>query len=120
KRFVTISRRDAECVALTKPHATVVRLAKVGRVSQQCLEHRLKIARRAGDDLKHLGGSGLLCQRFAQLVEQASVLDGDDGLVGERHGQSNLLIRERPRGWAGEIKYANRNSLSQERASTHR
>jgi hypothetical protein len=35
---------------------------------------------------ERVGGGGLLLQRFAQLVEQPGVFDGDDGLVGEgRH-----------------------------------
>ena len=49
----------------------------------QCIEHRLQVEGRAADDLEHVGGGGLLLQRFAQLVEQAGVLDGDDGLAGE-------------------------------------
>ena len=44
-------------------------------------QHRLQIEGRAADDLEHVGGGGLLLQRFAQLVEQARVLDGDDGLA---------------------------------------
>ena len=54
------------------------------------VEHRLKVERRAGDDLQHVGGGGLLLQRFreiigtrAQLAQQARVLDGDHGLRGE-------------------------------------
>ena len=43
----------------------------------------LQIEGRSADDLEHVGGGGLLLQRFAQLVEQAGVLDGDDGLGGE-------------------------------------
>ena len=35
------------------------------------------------------------CKRFAQLVEQAGVLDRDDGLVGEVGDQLDLLIGER-------------------------
>src|SRR5262249_50687936 len=34
-------------------------------------EHRLEIARRRGDDLKHLRGRGLLLPRFRQLVRAA-------------------------------------------------
>jgi hypothetical protein len=34
-------------------------------------------------------------QRFAQLVEQAGVLDGDDGLRGEVREQFDLFIAER-------------------------
>ena len=53
-----------------------------GRLHQR-VEHRLQIEGRAADDLEHVGGGGLLLQQLAQLVEQAGVLDGDDGLVGE-------------------------------------
>ena len=49
----------------------------------QRAEHRLQIKGRAADDLEHVGGGGLLLQRLAQLVEQARILDGDDGLTGE-------------------------------------
>ena len=59
-------------------------------VLQHGIEHRLKFARRAGDDLQHLAGGSLLLQRLAeivgalaQFVEQPRVLDGDDGLGGE-------------------------------------
>ena len=34
------------------------------------------------------------CSDFAQLVEQAGVLDGDDGLVGEILDQLDLLVGE--------------------------
>ena len=61
----------------------------------QRVEHRLQIEGRAADDLEHVGGGGLLLERFAQLVEQARVLDGDDGLVGEVRHQLDLLVGER-------------------------
>jgi hypothetical protein len=38
----------------------------------------------------------ILRRALAQLVEQAGVLDGDDGLVGEVGEQFDLLIGERP------------------------
>ena len=60
-----------------------VGLAQPGRRFDQRVEHRLQIEGRAADDLEHVGGGGLLLQRFAQLVEQAGVLDGDDSLGGE-------------------------------------
>ena len=34
-------------------------------------------------DLEHVGSGSLLLQRLAKLVEQAGILDGDDGLRGE-------------------------------------
>src|SRR5262249_44199383 len=42
------------------------------------------------------GGGRLLLQRFAQLVEQSRVLDGDDGLGGEVLYQRDLFVGERP------------------------
>src|SRR5262245_44231334 len=59
-------------------------------------EDRLQIERRPTDDLEHIGGGGLLLERFAQLVEQPRVLDGDDGLGREVLDQFNLLFGERP------------------------
>ena len=62
-------------------NADHVRLAQPRRRFDQRIEHRLQIEGRAADDLEHVGGGGLLLQRFAQLVEQPRVLDGDDGLA---------------------------------------
>jgi hypothetical protein len=53
-----------------------------GRLDQ-CIEHRLQVEGGAADDLEHVGGGGLLLERFAQLLEQPHVLDGDDSLLGE-------------------------------------
>src|SRR5262249_28178837 len=58
------------------------------------MEYRLKFAGRTRDDLQHLRGRGLLLQRFAQLVEQAGGLDGDDGLIGKVLDQRDLLVSE--------------------------
>ena len=46
--------------------------------------------------MQHVGGGSLLLQRLAELVEQAGVLDGDDGLRGEIRDQLDLLVGERP------------------------
>ena len=72
----------------------LIRLAQpCGRLDQR-IEHGLQIERRAADDLEHVGGGGLLLQRLAQLIEQAGVLDGDDGLRGEIPHQLDLLVGE--------------------------
>ena len=71
-------------------------LADTRRVLQHGLEDRLQLAGRTADDLQHVGGGGLLLQRFAQLVEQPGVLDGDDGLCGEILHQLDLLVAEWP------------------------
>jgi hypothetical protein len=65
------------------------------------LEHRLQLARRTRDHLQHVGGSGLLLQRLAevvgalsQLVQEPRVLDRDDSLGGEVLNQPDLLLGE--------------------------
>ena len=54
------------------------------------VEYRLHVRGRAADDAEHLGGRRLMLQRLAQFrvallefLEQAHVLDGDHGLIGE-------------------------------------
>ena len=45
-----------------------VRLAQPGRQFDQRVEHGLQIEGRAADHLEHVGGGGLLLQRFGQIV----------------------------------------------------
>ena len=78
-----------------KGAATELRLADARRILQHGLEHRFQFPRRAGDDLQHLGGRGLLLQQITQLVEQPRVLNGDDGLRGEVGDQLDLLVGKR-------------------------
>src|SRR5262245_53637572 len=59
------------------------------------IQYRLQVEGRATDDFEHIGGRGLLLQRLAQLIEQARVLDGYDGLAGEILDQFDLLVGER-------------------------
>jgi hypothetical protein len=68
---------------------------------QDCVEHRLHIRLRAADDAQDVAGSGLRVQRRRQLAvarlqlrEQAHVLDGDHGLVGEGLEKCDLLVGE--------------------------
>jgi hypothetical protein len=70
-------------------------LANSCGILEQGLENRLQVARRSRDYLEHIGGGGLLLERFAQLAEQAGVLDRDDRLRGEVRDQLNLLVGER-------------------------
>src|SRR5262249_7252651 len=72
-----------------------------GRLRQR-IKHGFEIEGRTADDLQHVGGGGLLLQRLAQiiralaqLVEQASILDRDDGLGGEIADQLDLLVSKR-------------------------
>jgi hypothetical protein len=63
-----------------KPDGRLVGMAEPARRLHQRVEHGLQIERRAADDLEHVCSGGLLLQRFARLVEQPGVLDGDDSL----------------------------------------
>jgi hypothetical protein len=74
--------RDERAVAINVQYAELC-LADAKCILKHGLKHRLQLARRTADDTEHLGGRCLLLQRFAQLIEQAGVLDGDDGLAGE-------------------------------------
>src|SRR5262245_1192063 len=77
--------------ALRSAYDRRVRLAQLGGRLDQRVEHRLQIKRRAADHLENVGGGGLLLKGFAQLIEQARVLEGGDGLVGEVRDQLDLL-----------------------------
>jgi hypothetical protein len=77
-------------------------VAQPDGVLGQRVEHGLQVERRAADDLEHLARRGLLLQGLGevgvlglQLAEEARVLDGDRGLVGERGDEVDLLAGER-------------------------
>ena len=78
-----VGSRRTNILALLPRIMACIGVAKPRRRFDQRVEHGLQIEGRAADHLEHVGGGGLLLQRLAQLVEQARVLDGDDGLVGE-------------------------------------
>ena len=94
-RLPPLGRADVRHIGIAQPR---------GRLDQR-IEHRLQIEGRAADDLEHVGGGGLLLQRLeivgalAQLVEQARVLDGDDGLLAKFVTSSICLsVNGRPPG----------------------
>ena len=102
-------------VPIVRGRRVVARTIPVGRRFDPCrprinlspnfdqrVEYLLQIERRPADDLEHFGGGGLLLQRFgevggalAQFVEQARILDGDDGLGSEARKEGDLLFSER-------------------------
>ena len=88
---------EKELRALLPSDRGLVGLAQSGGRLDERLQHRLQVEGGAADHLEHVGGGGLLLQRFAQLVEQAGVLDGDYRLVGECLQHIELLLRQRPR-----------------------
>ena len=64
--------------------------------------------------LEHVGGCGLLLQRFPQLVEQAGVLDRDDSLVGEGLDKLDLLVGKRPDHFACQSEHSNQYPFPQQ------
>src|SRR6266404_792974 len=74
-----------------------IRIAKSRCGLGERVKHRLQIKGRSTDDLKYIGGRRLLLQRLVQLIEQPRVLDGDNGLRGERFNKFDLLRAVWPR-----------------------
>jgi hypothetical protein len=72
-----------------------ISLAKGHRRLNKRVEHCLQVECRSADDLEDLGCCGLLPQRLAQLVEQASVLNRNDSLSSEIRDERDLLVRKR-------------------------
>ncbi len=79
----TVRREHAHHLTLATEHHACLRIAQAHRVLQQRIEHRLRIRRRAGDDLEDLGCRSLPLERIRRLVKEAHILDGDNRLVGE-------------------------------------
>src|SRR5262249_24755996 len=96
RRRETVARHVIVSVAFLAGDGGHVRLAELrGRLGKR-IEYRLQVEGRAADDLEHIRGGRLLLQRFAQLVQQPRVLDGDDGLGGEIRHQLDLFVGEKP------------------------
>ncbi len=72
-------------------------LTELSGVFDDRFEHWLRIEGRPADDVKHFRSGGLLRQRFAQLVEQASILNGDQRLIGKGGHQLDLFRCKRLR-----------------------
>src|SRR5580700_8897949 len=65
----TMARDDFIRLAFWATDNCGVSVAQVRCRFYQCIEHGPKIEGRTADDLEHVGGGGLLLQRFAQLIE---------------------------------------------------
>src|SRR6185369_4732484 len=84
--LVTVEGGHLERLPLDEQEEGVRRLAEAGGVLDEGIEYGLEIRRGARDDPEDLAGRRLLRQRLAEivvasleLVEQARILDGDDG-----------------------------------------
>jgi hypothetical protein len=77
-------RHEVEELTIKLVHKAKLGLAEPSRALGDHVEHRLGVGRRPGDHPQDLGRGSLLLERLIRLVEQADILDGDDGLGGER------------------------------------
>src|SRR5262249_44762299 len=91
----TVMSPDTEPLAMAQHDDRVECLAKARDGLGEGIEHRLKVECPTTKNLEHIGGSGLLLQRLAQLIQQSNVLDRDHRLGGEIRDQLNLLVGER-------------------------
>ena len=92
---ITESRGESvKSVVATLSYKGLLRLAQLSRRFSQGSQNALQVESRAANDLQHVSSSCLLLKRFAQLTQQARVLDSDDGLRGEVLYQLDLLIAE--------------------------
>src|SRR5204863_5656493 len=85
----------AEAISAVGPQAAERGLAQPHRLFEHRVEHRREVAGRGIDNPQHLGGRGLLLQRFARLGDQPRVFHRDDRLRREVLEQRNLLVGER-------------------------
>src|SRR5262249_33497986 len=124
-RNIVGSGGTAAFAIVAEDHA-VLGTANTDGILQQRREDALEVEHRPADGFEHLGRGSLLPQRFAELlpsrlnlVEQANVLDGDHGLVGEGFDQLNLLVGKRPDLGAYQRNDADRDSFSQKWHAEH-
>src|SRR5574341_1549554 len=85
--------------SLVQSQNNVIDSANPGGAFDDGVENRLHVRRRAADYAEDFRCRRLMFQRLAQLcvtrakfLEQANVLDGDDGLVGEGLEKRNLFV----------------------------
>ena len=78
-------------------------MAEPDGAAQERVEHRLRVRLGVRDCAENLARCGLLVERRHKLAiagleffEQAHILDGDHGLIGEGLQQADLFLRERP------------------------
>src|SRR5262245_51065666 len=98
----TVNHRHAVHFALRPEDDTPLRAAKPRRVLKECCQYRLKIERRATDDLEDLCGGSLLIECLGeitiaglQLREQADVFNRNHRLIREGLEQSNLPLAKK-------------------------
>src|SRR5262245_33211863 len=81
---------QSKSITVTNCETRVLRLAELARYSDDGVQYWLKLVRGPTDDPEHATDGGLKFERLLELAlacllrfEQARVLDGNHGLVGE-------------------------------------
>src|SRR4030095_2201261 len=97
----------------------ITRAAHARRVLGDCVQHRLDVSGRAGNDPQNFARRSLLFKRFLELSEQPHVLKCDHCLVSEGFEKGNLLVAERTDLSAANHDSSDRNSLAQHRCGEY-
>ena len=118
-RYALVSR-DIKSLPVVDRQESECRLAQTQRPTEDRLEYRRYVRRRACDHLEDVRGRGLPFKGFPRLVEQSRVLDGDHGLIGEALLQRQLLVGERREAVAIDDERADRLALAPERRAADR
>jgi hypothetical protein len=115
-------RRSAVDVALPYPERSHIRAAKPRGRFHYCVQHRLHIGGRAGDDVEHVAGRGLIFEGFfevacagLQFAEQPRILHCNDCLVGKGAHQFDLPLGKSFDPLPREIDRADHGPLAQQR-----
>src|SRR5262245_35121342 len=95
RRWGALHGGGMEQLAVVKQQMRKLGRANTAGVNEDRIEYGIEGAGGARDDLQDFRRGGLLCQRLAQLVEQAGILDCNHRLAGEALDQLDLLLRER-------------------------
>ena len=89
-----MSRRYSSCRSFSSPNIRSISTSEKPMIALSGVRSSCDMFARNSDLCWLATSSGAV--GLLQLLEQADVLDGDDGLVGERLQQSDLLLGERP------------------------
>src|SRR5262249_16836713 len=98
------ARREHLILAVSlREHMCLVGAAKARDRLHQRVKDRLKVDRRAADDLENVASCGELVNRarefgrsITQFLEQPRILDRNHGLVSKSLHQFDLFVRKRP------------------------
>ena len=93
------ARHVHDVVAIEALDDGVLGIAETGCTFHDGVEDGLELGGHAADDSEDIAGGRVVLQRLGQIaaalvqfLEEASVLDGDDGLIGERLQECDLLF----------------------------